>query len=162
MLLQYLSAILLPLKFMKIIKKFNYYFLSIVLAFSFLLNMFAVGVNAANLQDAFSTANNSNLGTVAQGAGYDSSTDKDTAYTFVSSVIQVALSLLGVIFLVLMIYGGYLWMTDRGNADQVEKAKKIIQAAIIGLIIVLASYAITYFVFENLQNSLLNTGVTSE
>lgn len=64
----------------------------------------------------------------------------------VGSVIKILLSFLGVIFLVLLIYGGYLWMMDRGEEALAKKAKDIIKNAIIGLIIVLAAYAITNFV----------------
>ena len=53
---------------------------------------------------------------------------------------------MGVIFLVLMVYAGYLWMTARGTEEQIEKAKKIIMAAMIGLIITLGAYSITAFV----------------
>jgi len=68
----------------------------------------------------------------------------------VGTVISVLLSLLGVIFLLLLIYGGFLWMTSRGNEDIVDKAKRIIQDSIIGLIIILAAYAISRFVIDAL------------
>ncbi|MFA5318262.1 MAG: hypothetical protein WC323_02200 [Patescibacteria group bacterium] len=63
-------------------------------------------------------------------------------------VINAILGLLGVIFLVLTIYAGFLWMTAAGNDDQVSKAKSIITAAIIGIVIIVAAYAITNFVLE--------------
>jgi len=61
-------------------------------------------------------------------------------------VINAILGLLGIIFLVLTIYAGFLWMTAAGNDDQVSKAKSIITAAIIGIVIIVAAYAITNFV----------------
>jgi hypothetical protein len=61
----------------------------------------------------------------------------------IGGIINAALSFLGVIFLLLMIYGGYLWMTAAGNEEQVGKAKKIMTSAIVGLIIVATAYAIT-------------------
>lgn len=69
----------------------------------------------------------------------------------IGKVIGVGLSLIGVIFLILMIYSGFLWMLARGNETEVTKAKDLIQAAIIGLIIVLAAYAITQYVGEQLM-----------
>jgi hypothetical protein len=54
-----------------------------------------------------------------------------------------------------MLYGGYLWMTDRGNDDSIKKAKNVIQAAVIGLTIVLISYSITYFVISKLGSATL-------
>jgi len=68
----------------------------------------------------------------------------------VGTVIQAVLSLVGTIFFILTIYAGILWMTAQGKDEQVKKAKDIIQAAIIGLAVVLAAYAITYFVTNKL------------
>ena len=66
--------------------------------------------------------------------------------------INAILGLLGVIFLILMLRGGFLWMTSVGNADKVTEAKQTIINAAIGVVIVIASYAIVRFVFENLIN----------
>ncbi|HLC69610.1 MAG TPA: hypothetical protein VJH75_01030 [Patescibacteria group bacterium] len=70
--------------------------------------------------------------------------------TSVGTVIQAVLSLVGTIFFILTIYAGILWMTAQGKDEQVTKAKDIIRAAIIGLAVVLAAYAITYFVTNKL------------
>jgi len=67
--------------------------------------------------------------------------------------IGVVLSFLAVIFLALMIYAGFIWMLARGNESEVTTAKNIIKAAIAGLIIVVASYAIVKFVFTFLLSS---------
>ena len=65
-------------------------------------------------------------------------------------VINAVLSLLGVIFMAYVIYGGYLWIIARGNDEQITKAKAILRGSIIGLAIVLAAYAITAFVVSRL------------
>ncbi len=61
-------------------------------------------------------------------------------------IIRAFLSILGVIFLIYIVYGGYQWMMARGNEENLTKAKAIIRGSITGLIIVLAAYAITAFV----------------
>ncbi len=66
-------------------------------------------------------------------------------------ITGAALSLIGILFFVLMLYGGFLWMTARGDTKVAEKAKGIILDAIIGLIIVAAAYIITSFVFKAVQ-----------
>lgn len=66
----------------------------------------------------------------------------------IGSLLNGLLSLVGVVFLVLVVWGGFLWMTARGNEQQVEKAKNLITSAIIGLIIVAGGYVITNFVLE--------------
>ena len=64
--------------------------------------------------------------------------------------VGAALSLIGVIFLILMIYAGYNWMTAQGEEEKVEKAKDTLTRAIIGLIIVVGAYAIWNFIFNSL------------
>ena len=66
--------------------------------------------------------------------------------TVVGIAIRTGLSLVGMIFFILMFYAGYLWMTARGESDQVDKAKKIIIASSIGLVIVVSAYAISVLV----------------
>lgn len=68
----------------------------------------------------------------------------------VSGIIKVLLSFLGVIFVVLIIYAGFMWMTSRGNEEAISKAKKIMTAAVIGLAIVLGAYIITYFIIDQI------------
>jgi len=72
----------------------------------------------------------------------------DDPVQIVGGVIKILLSFLGVVFLVLLIYGGYLWMMDRGEEALAKKARDIIKNAIIGIVIVLAAYAITSYVME--------------
>ncbi|MDD4995086.1 MAG: hypothetical protein PHW53_01285 [Patescibacteria group bacterium] len=68
----------------------------------------------------------------------------------VGRVISIFLSLVGVIFFVLLIYGGILWMTAMGNEETVKRAKNLITSAILGLIIIFAAYAIAQFVISML------------
>lgn len=80
--------------------------------------------------------------------------------TVVGEIIRIFLSLLGAIFIGLMIYGGYEWMMARGSAEQVDKARETIKNAIIGLIIVVAAYAITYFVLYYFTQGYFDSGTT--
>jgi hypothetical protein len=86
--------------------------------------------------------------------------DEDvTGATFartIARIVQVILGFLGVIFLVLVLYAGFLWMTAAGNEEKIKKAKDIMIAAVIGVAIILSAYAITYFVIDNLLRA---TGV---
>lgn len=78
---------------------------------------------------------------------------RDTPAKMIGTVIGAILSLVGILFLGLMIYGGLIWMLARGNEQEVEKAKNIIISAVFGLIIVLAAYAITAFVGQQLVDT---------
>ncbi|MEI7741343.1 MAG: Ig-like domain-containing protein [bacterium] len=64
----------------------------------------------------------------------------------VSNIINIALGFIGVLVLVYMLYGGFLWMTSGGEDKKVTKAKQTIVNALIGLVIVLASWGITTFI----------------
>ncbi len=68
----------------------------------------------------------------------------------VGNIIQVFLGLLGVIFMVLLTYGGFLWLTSRGEEDKIKSAQNLIVNAIIGTLIVIAAYSITYYVLKRL------------
>lgn len=83
------------------------------------------------------------LDSIATKSGVNTSADVGTV---MGTVIATALSLVGIIFLALMVYAGYLWMTARGEASQIEKAQEIIKASLIGIFVVLSAYAITAFV----------------
>jgi len=76
----------------------------------------------------------------------DVNDQKITLSSVTGGIIKIFLSILSIIFIALLIYGGFLWMNARGNAEQVTKAQDLIKDAVIGLVIVIGAYAITYFV----------------
>lgn len=71
----------------------------------------------------------------------------------VGKLINVALSLLGVIAVVIILAGGFKWMTAGGNDDKVAEARKMIFSGIIGLAIILSSWAIALFVLNRLRDA---------
>lgn len=62
------------------------------------------------------------------------------------TVIQAGLGATGIIFFVLVVYAGFKWMMSQGNSEQIEKSRDTIVAAGIGLVVVVAAYAVTNFV----------------
>lgn len=90
-----------------------------------------------------------NLDEVGGGAGLENQDLTDT----IGLLIGVLLGFLGVVFLVLIIYAGLLWMTAAGNEDSVKKAKSILLNSVIGLIILLSAYAISSFVIDELSSA---------
>ncbi len=62
------------------------------------------------------------------------------------NVIQWALGFLGLVAVIMILWGGITWMTSAGNEEKVRKAKEILRAAIIGLIVILLSWALVTFV----------------
>ena len=73
--------------------------------------------------------------------------------TTAAQIINAFLGVLGIIALVLIIYAGFRWMTAAGNEERVNDAKKTLQAATIGLIIVLGSYGIALYVFSTIESA---------
>lgn len=76
----------------------------------------------------------------------------------VGNLIGAALGFVGVVLLVMLIYAGFLWMTAGGNMETVKKAQQQIKNAIIGLIIIAASYAITNFVLQSFSGATTGGG----
>jgi len=72
-------------------------------------------------------------------------TDK-TLPEVVGGVIKYGVGFLGIIFLILILYAGFLWMTAGGSQEDVTKARAILKWSIIGVIVVLGAYVISYYV----------------
>ncbi len=66
--------------------------------------------------------------------------------TTIINIIKWILGILALTALVFIIYGGVIWLTSAGNPEKIQKAKRIILNAVIGMIIVLISWAIVIFV----------------
>jgi len=80
---------------------------------------------------------------------------------FAGNIIRAVLGLLGILILIFILYGGYLWLVSGGNDQMVKKAKDILTSAFIGLIIVLAAYAITTFVVRGITGAISGSGPSS-
>ncbi|MFW0862707.1 MAG: hypothetical protein ACKKL6_03955 [Candidatus Komeilibacteria bacterium] len=90
--------------------------------------------------------------------GVTGSTTSTDVENIVINFIQILLGFLGLVFVILIIWSGFQWMTAGGNSTAIDSAKKRIINAIIGLIIVLAAYVITDFVITNVYNSTRGGG----
>ncbi len=110
--------------------------------FSFLVVFcfgFVVALPAANALDLGAELNKA--GTAAYGAGKPADIS-----TVIGTIIKAVLGFLGTVALILVIYGGFLWMTAGGNEEKVTKARKLLLNAVVGLIIIVSAYSITTFV----------------
>ena len=107
---------------------------------SFLLLPVIVGASVLNQLDAV----------MGNTSAYEGGVSEESLAIAIGKIINDILGFLGIIFIVLIIYGGFMWMTAQGNEAQVEKAKKILIRSIVGVIIILISYIITWFVMGTL------------
>jgi hypothetical protein len=67
--------------------------------------------------------------------------------------INILLGFMGIIAVVIILLGGFRWMTAAGNEDKVAEAKKIIGAGVIGLVIILTSFGLAQFILNALYNA---------
>jgi len=124
------------------VKKLAIFFMAIIFSLGLVTAPIVKAANKPSLSDAFGET----LSTVGEKAGY-SITDTNLDNKAIK-VIQAVLSLLGVIFVSLIIYSGIRWMTAGGNDQTLEKAKETIRQAIMGLLLIIGAYAISLFIFK--------------
>ncbi|PJA10524.1 hypothetical protein COX68_00265 [Candidatus Falkowbacteria bacterium CG_4_10_14_0_2_um_filter_41_15] len=74
----------------------------------------------------------------------------------VARIINTAMMFLGIIAVVIILLGGFKWMTAAGNEEKVSEAQKLMGAGVIGLVIILASWGIASFVLNQLINATGN------
>ncbi len=67
---------------------------------------------------------------------------KGTVGELATTIISILLFLSGMIAVIMLIIGGYTWMTARGNEAQALNARKTVINALIGLVIIVLAYAI--------------------
>lgn len=103
---------------------------------------FLSDANAVNLKDQI----NSQLEAGADSSGLRVENREVDPRSYLVGFIQINLAVFGIAFIILTVVAGYYLVTSHNEPDKIEKAKKTIRGAIIGLIIVLLSYSITRFV----------------
>ena len=93
------------------------------------------------------------LGRTKNAAGYPDTQFVPAWANYVSGF----LTLMGALFLIMTIYGGWIWMTARGNEQEVAKAKKMIINALIGLLIIFVARIAVEFIISSLGSSSSGT-----
>lgn len=113
----------------------------LILLFSLLLFIPLLSPAQAALINANKTQEyNNNINTLANQTDYNTDV---TLENRISTIIRIALSVLGAIFLVLMFWTGNNWMTAAGNEEKVKKAKTAIRNLLIGVVFILIAYALS-------------------
>jgi len=115
--------------------KILYFTVGVIILSSIFFNENIIRISEASFGDG--------LNNTGAGAGYNTVEAIPSLPLIVGKALSILTIFLGIVFLGLMIYAGYLWMMARGNEQEVEKAKNIIIYAVIGLVAVLGAYSIT-------------------
>jgi len=92
------------------------------------------------------------LDETAAAAGYGESLP--TLTNVIAGLINAFLGLIGIVLVILLIYGGVMWMTASGSTEQLTKAKAILVNSFIGLLIIVAAYAISLYVVQALVGAV--------
>ena len=138
----------------KNIKKFIIYFkrkINYIFLFCFCFSFFVLSLSFAQSQSetthGFKAALNK-LNVIKDKLGLPVKTQPQDV---IAPVIKGLLSLVGIIFFLLIIYAGFLWMTAQDNKDQVKKAKNMLINNLIGLVIIIGAYLLVSFVADLLK-----------
>jgi hypothetical protein len=123
-------------------KKITMIIAAFVLVFSGLL-----GFTTLALAEQYSTIDAGDLGLEY---GKQTGLGSTDVRTTVAQIIRVAMGLLGIVAVVIILVGGFKWMTAGGNEEQVGEAKKWIFSGVIGLAIILSAYALASFIINQL------------
>lgn len=81
---------------------------------------------------------------------------KQDLRVIIAKFISIALSFLAVVFVVLILFAGFQYMTSGGNEEKVKKAVALLKNAVIGLIIILVAWAVTRFIIIMLSRAVNN------
>ncbi|HEU0051377.1 MAG TPA: hypothetical protein VFQ60_04980 [Patescibacteria group bacterium] len=114
--------------------------------------LLAAGINEDNT-GLKSAANSAGLANLCTGDA------RTCLVMIIGNVINVVLGTVGIIFIFLILYAGFLWMTAGGEDKQVTKAKDLLKNAAIGLALLIMSFAIASFVIDALAKSVGQTTV---
>jgi hypothetical protein len=68
----------------------------------------------------------------------------------IGNVIKAALGIVGSIALLMMTYGGFLWLTAMGNSERIEKGKNTLIWAVLGLTVIFGAYAVTSYIIDKI------------
>src|SRR3989339_285326 len=87
-------------------------------------------------------------GQIGESFGYVD--EPNSLMVFLAKLIKFFLGFLGIIFLVLIILAGYKWMASQGSEEHINKAKSQLKSSVIGLVIIIMAYAITFYITKYL------------
>lgn len=114
---------------------------------------FSTSAQAVSLQDSFSNR----LNQVAGSSGARLTGQNTDLRLAVAVIIRFLLGFIGIVFLVILVYAGFIWMTSGGNEVVNADAIRIIRNATVGLLIILISYALSTLIVTYLQRATTGT-----
>lgn len=96
------------------------------------------------------------LGKAGGAAGFG--TEAPSVTTIIAGLLNAILAVTGVVFLIMIVYAGIMYVMSGGEEEKVKKAKRLLTYSLIGIVLIASSYAISLFVFQALGTALGGTG----
>jgi len=95
-------------------------------------------------------ARNNGLDAIGSQAYEGAGSNPSDIRVIIARLVKVFLGFMGIVFIALIVWAGYKYMTAQGDSSQVEAAVGQIRTGVIGLVIIVAAYAITTFVADKI------------
>lgn len=130
-------------------KKINLIIVAVLLLFNFLVVDFCYAGTFSEIMKGFhKTGQEAGYGPTGEGKP-----PKEFIYVWIDYINALA-ALIGLLFMIIILYGGYLWLTAQGNEEQVKKAKNLIIQATIALGVILAARILVELVIDALSKTI--------
>ena len=101
----------------------------------------------------FAQSNSADFGLEPVSVGIDGVLSDSDPRAIVGRIINIALGILGIIAVGIILLGGFKWMTAGGNEDKTSEAKQLLGAGVIGLVIILSSWALATFIINQIYGA---------
>lgn len=125
----------------------------LILIFFLFPIMFLVSANFCLAADPIDFEPQVSIGTDFENdGGYEIPKDTSMIAWYIKAIYGYAINIVGIIAVIAMMFGGFLWITAGGNTSQVDNAKSYIAASLTGLVLLLFSYVILKTVNPALVN----------
>ena len=129
-------------------KKTKYFLVTCLALTILIIPLLTIQVSTVAAEEGLDAAGGLLDTTVGEGSG-TGLTQSDLP-TVIGNILKVVLSFLGLIALIIIVYGGFMWMTAGGTQEKVETAKTLMINGIIGLVIIVLAYAIAGFILTSI------------
>ena len=101
----------------------------------------------------FAQSNSADFGLEPVSVGIDGVLSDSDPRAIVGRIINIALGILGIIAVGIILLGGFKWMTAGGNEDKASEARQLLGAGVIGLVIILSSWALATFIINQIYGA---------
>jgi hypothetical protein len=127
------------------------------MTFGILAVMLSLGLMAILPHDALAQSATQTISEGLENAGEGVYSQELTVSVFIGNLIRTILAATGIVFLVITVYAGILYMTAAGEEAKIKKAKGMLTSSVIGLVIIVGAYALSTYVINAIAEAATRT-----